>query len=275
MSSALATREQNSGQIVEDVVIKGDLSSLQAGDRADYYSAVCRSVGLNPLTKPFDYITLNGKLTLYARKDATDQLRKIHNVSVVIVAREWLDAGIYVVTAQATTPNGRTDESVGAVNVANLKGDNLANAIMKAETKSKRRVTLSICGLGWLDETEVDSIPDAQRVRVDDDGVIEGETKAPSSPLAAPTPTNGNGHAKQEPEWATPDAIMQLVDAYRQWRPRDKRQNEALVDAVLWSACESKARTAANVQAALAAVKAWQFEEMESQAADAMAAEPA
>ncbi len=26
-------------------------------------------------------------------------------------------------------------------------------------TKAKRRVTLSICGLGWLDETEVESIP--------------------------------------------------------------------------------------------------------------------
>jgi hypothetical protein len=37
----------------------------------------------------------------------------------------------------------------------------LANALMKAETKSKRRVTLSICGLGFLDETEADSIPGA------------------------------------------------------------------------------------------------------------------
>ena len=29
---------------------------------------------------------------------------------------------------------------------------------MKAETKSKRRVTLSIAGLGWLDEMELDTI---------------------------------------------------------------------------------------------------------------------
>src|SRR6185312_3719783 len=41
---------------------------------------------------------------------------------------------------------------------------------MKAETKAKRRVTLSICGLGMLDETEVDSIPDARRVQDIDTG---------------------------------------------------------------------------------------------------------
>jgi hypothetical protein len=29
---------------------------------------------------------------------------------------------------------------------------------MKAETKAKRRVTLSICGLGFLDETEVETL---------------------------------------------------------------------------------------------------------------------
>jgi hypothetical protein len=30
---------------------------------------------------------------------------------------------------------------------------------MKAETKAKRRVTLSIAGLGWLDETELETMP--------------------------------------------------------------------------------------------------------------------
>jgi hypothetical protein len=47
-----------------------------------------------------------------------------------------------------------------------LKGDALANALMKAETKAKRRVTLSLAGLGWLDETEIASIPD---VRIGED----------------------------------------------------------------------------------------------------------
>jgi hypothetical protein len=45
---------------------------------------------------------------------------------------------------------------------ANVKGEFRANLIMKAVTKAKRRVTLSICGLGFLDESEVESIADAK-----------------------------------------------------------------------------------------------------------------
>jgi hypothetical protein len=40
-------------------------------------------------------------------------------------------------------------------------------------TKAKRRVTLSICGLGWLDEAELDGVPAARTVPVSDTGSIE------------------------------------------------------------------------------------------------------
>jgi hypothetical protein len=65
---------------------------------------------------------------------------------------------LYVVTARAKDRHGREDECTGAVPLGHLKGDDLANALMRAETKAKRRVTLSIAGLGWLDETEFDTI---------------------------------------------------------------------------------------------------------------------
>jgi hypothetical protein len=39
-----------------------------------------------------------------------------------------------------------------------------ANAIMKAETKAKRRATLDLLGLGVLDESETESIPNATTV---------------------------------------------------------------------------------------------------------------
>jgi hypothetical protein len=150
--------------LLEQVVIGGDLSKLPPKDRLTYYSEVCRSVGLNPLTKPFEYITLNGKLVLYAKRDATDQLRALKGISIRIVSRELLGE-IYVVTAQAKSV-GREDESTGAVAIAGLKGADLANAYMKAETKAKRRVTLSIAGLGMLDETEVDDVdPDTGSAR--------------------------------------------------------------------------------------------------------------
>ena len=144
-------------EVVEKVVIGGDLAELNAAQRAEYYAAVCRSLGLNPLTKPFEYLTLNGKLRLYALRDCADQLRRLHGISIYIANRERLN-DIYVVTARAKDRQGREDESTGAVPLGNLRGDALANALMKAETKAKRRVTLSIAGLGWLDETELETI---------------------------------------------------------------------------------------------------------------------
>lgn len=156
--SALVEARPISPETVEKVLIGGDLAKLSPVEKTNYFMRVCDSLGLNHLTQPFAYIKLNGKEVLYAKRDATDQLRRVHRVSVKIVSREQL-GDVWVVTAQATTPDGRTDESVGAVPTQGLKGDALANALMKCETKAKRRVTLSICGLGMLDETEVDTIP--------------------------------------------------------------------------------------------------------------------
>jgi hypothetical protein len=148
---------------LEKVLIAGDLACLNSGEKLDYNKAVCDSLGLNWLTRPLEFIKLNGKEVLYAKKDATDQLRKLYEISITITSRERF-GDIYVVTAQARTPNGRCDESTGAVDLKGKQGDALANLFMKCETKAKRRVTLSICGLGLLDETEVETIPGAARV---------------------------------------------------------------------------------------------------------------
>lgn len=164
--------------MLEKLVVQGDLSRLSSAQRLTYYQQLCESVGLNPYSRPFEYLQLSGKLVLYARKDATDQLRKRDRVSVTITSRDRVD-DVYVVVARATTPDGRADESIGAVPLVDgrsgkpLTGEALANALMKAEAKAKRRVTLSICGLGMLDETEVASIPDARPV--------QGESPAPPS----------------------------------------------------------------------------------------------
>lgn len=159
MSQIQINKEQQS--IIEQVLVMGDLARLNPDQRNMYYQAVCSSLGLNSLTRPFEYITLNGKLQLYARKDCTDQLRKIHGVSVRINDRSVMD-DLMVVTAEATDKTGRVDSSIGAVSIAGLRGEAKANALMKAETKARRRVTLALCGLGVLDETEIESIPNAR-----------------------------------------------------------------------------------------------------------------
>lgn len=161
-------------ELLETVLVDGDLSKLSPQQRLDYYSQVCRSLGLNPLTKPFDYINLGGRLTLYARKDATDQLRKLYDVNIDDVTIET-EGDIVIATAKGSNRAGRHDVEIGAVSKKDLSGK-YENVIMKAVTKAKRRLTLSICGLGMLDETEVETIPEGKPVIVTDTGEIVQNT---------------------------------------------------------------------------------------------------
>lgn len=195
---------------IEQVLIKGDLKALSPDQRNQYYAKLCSVMGLNPLTQPFEYLTLNGKLVLYAKKACTDQLRAIHKISVVDMDQEERE-GLYSVTVKVQNGEGRTDMDIGSVNIAGLKGDNRANAIMKASTKAKRRATLSICGLGMMDETEVETIPGANL-----------------SPSPAPIPRRTNvvvnektgreidteNARNQRPEWVKfDDRVQGFVDA--------------------------------------------------------------
>lgn len=148
-------------EAVEKALVMGNLASLNPEQRVSYYNAICASMGLNPLTRPFDYITLGGKLVLYARKDCTDQLRRIYGVSCVLKSQKT-EGDLFIVNAGTRDPNGKEDEDIGAVSIKGLFGESLANAYMKGVTKAKRRATLSHCGLGMLDESELDSIPEAR-----------------------------------------------------------------------------------------------------------------
>jgi hypothetical protein len=177
------------------VITGGDLSGLTPAQKVNYYMTTCSSLGLNPYTKPFEYLALkddNGgtKVVMYATRNCTDQLRDTRKVNIVRIERETTE-GVYVVTAYAEMSDGRTDSSIGAVPLVKEDGewktaqgsgkryfagtgefkpigpDARANAMMKAETKAKRRVTLSICGLSMIDESEIETIRGASVISVD------------------------------------------------------------------------------------------------------------
>lgn len=247
MSQALAKTDDVSAAI-ERVLVDGDLNALSPLQRVQYYRQVCESLGLNYLTKPFEYLRLNNKLVLYATRACGEQLRLRHKISTTILSREVVD-GIYVVTTGAKTPEGREDSSIGAVPIEGLKGEAKANAMMKAETKSKRRVTFSICGLGMLDESEVESIPKAQRVQYDQ---ATGEVK--------PSLTE---HDDKEPKRfealkgliAVSDTLQTLKDAWSQANADHKqgRITAQTLDLLKSYKDDQKARITAKTSAAPAA----------------------
>ncbi len=163
--------------LLEKLVLEGDLSTLTPQERLSYYRKVCDTLNLAPFSRPFAFIRLSNKLTMYATAGAAEQIRANNNVSVSVTSRgEAIGGKVYMVVAKATTPDGRSDESIGVVNIEGKNGDDLANAMMKAETKAKRRVSMSICSLGFLDPPEISGVGDARVVDVDPmTGAMPGE----------------------------------------------------------------------------------------------------
>jgi len=191
MENRLSNKNTIDDAALEQVIIGGDLSKLSPSQRVQYYRIVCESLGLNPLTKPFDYIVLNGKLTLYAKKDCTDQLRSLKSVSIDDVDLKEVGDN-FIVKVKGHDASGRSDVEIGVVRKSDMQG-NTANAQMKAVTKAKRRLTLSLCGLGWLDETEVETIPDAKPVVVSETGeIIESPAGIHEIPEPKPAKTAFN-----------------------------------------------------------------------------------
>lgn len=153
-----------SAEAMEQVLGHGNLESLTPTQMADYLVALCRSVGVNPLTRPFQIIKLNGRLVVYATKSCTEQLAGLHNISTRLDEGREVE-GIWIVRCTASMPDGRSADAIGAVEIKGKTGMNRANAMMAAETKASRRAVLRLIGLGILDEVELtglDTEPVAQ-----------------------------------------------------------------------------------------------------------------
>lgn len=146
-----------SPEIINSLILTGDLSGLKPAQQTQYYTAVCKSLDINPLTQPFAIITYQGKKILYATKGCTQQLARSRLINIEVTSRETKDT-VYIVSVRATDNKGRFTDEDGVVSVVGLKGIELANAMMKATTKAKRRAVLALCGLGMPDESEIEDI---------------------------------------------------------------------------------------------------------------------
>ena len=198
-------KEDNNFEALEQVLADGNLQALTAEQRCLYVQKICTSIGVNPITRPFQFIRFQGKVVLYATKVCTDQLRKLHGVSIIIKSIETEENGLMTVHAQATDSAGRTDEDIGVIDCLKMRGADLVNARMKAVTKAKRRVTLSICGLSVLDESELGTMP-------------SHETLHTPVPAQAPAPVEVEGRSAVDPK----DAIRAIKAKIEEGRPKVK-----------------------------------------------------
>ena len=170
----------------------GDLGRLAAAQRAALYLEVCRSLGINPRTRPLDWIefydpeTKGKKLVLYPNKTCTDQLAYLHKIRVRMVEEKTVGT-LFKVVLEGTMPDGRQETNVAYLDLTDsqgqpLRGQKYGNALMKCYTKAKRRLILGMVGMSVPDD---DAMPRARRVVVDAGGNIIERPTAEQRALAA------------------------------------------------------------------------------------------
>jgi hypothetical protein len=156
---------------------------------------LCRSLGLNPRSRPFDWLVLDNRLVLYPNKSCAEQIRAAHQISVKVLRREPVGE-LFVVEVEGRTPAGRTDVSSKYVPLTKwdrqsgrhvrLSSSELSNAYAKAETGAKRRLAFSMVGLAALPDP--DELKGARPVVVDGTGaVIERPTDMQRALAADPS----------------------------------------------------------------------------------------
>ena len=214
----VATEREEAGlTALDDVLGSGDLSKLSNIQRVGHYLRLCRSLGLNPLSRPFTWIYFKERdgeperLVLYPNESCTAQLRRQHHMRVELVRREVVGE-LFVCEVKATTPDGRIDFASKYVPLTNrygrLAGNQLSNAMMKAETGAKRRVTLSMVGLS---EPPIESGA-TRRVTIDGTGrIIEQPTEAERYLAEHPQAASAIGEPTFEGQVVTEDDLPEVA----------------------------------------------------------------
>lgn len=154
MNNAIAVKTEDASAIVRRVALSGNLKSLSEPERWQYYEAFCRHLGLEPTTRPFDVIEREGKVNLYPNANCAAQLGERMRLSFPEYKTEVIADAVFVYRVLARDSEGREAWGTGAVPLGKSPLE-IASAIKKAETQAKRRVTLSMGGLGITDSDEM------------------------------------------------------------------------------------------------------------------------
>lgn len=210
-----AVISQDDIAIIERLALTGDLTSLTPEMRMRHYMARCEALGLDPRTKPFDYIKdkSSGKTVLYPNATAAQQIGRQMQLSSRVTLREWLDKDTYMVECEVSGPGGRAVRAAAIRYMFNTSGSayagqQRANKMMGAETSAHRRAVAAYCGFALpdadedqgelLDTDQLNAGPTEAQVRVfratRGDGTLLPEDAQREASAGAPALTNGNGH---------------------------------------------------------------------------------
>lgn len=243
---------QNSVVSMENASVReyfrsGNVAQMSEVEKDYVLARLCEKYGLDPILRPFDLISFQGGQKFYMTASATNQLANAKGLSRQVLNLTIDDTRMIArCTVEVKDPNGRSEVANGFIAVSKfqqppkgdtsgipkkvpLDGDDLANALLKLETKTKRRATLSFFGVmdaagDYEDRPVVQPIipqlsaPQLPRAQV----VAEAETVAgavltnaeinstSANPPPPPIPRRGRPPKGQEPTAAQVEAKKQV-----------------------------------------------------------------
>lgn len=138
---------------------RADLDRLSKDELQQYYLDACAYFQVPPELNVLyfelaDFGDGARIKVLAAKKGATDIIRDRLHISVVELTDKIVNGSI-VFLAKGMNGKGRTEMASGSKYIEGLKGQELDSAIMTAQTRAIKRMTLQFAGGGLLDESEV------------------------------------------------------------------------------------------------------------------------
>lgn len=132
----------------------GSIHQLTNPEKRELLAKLCNSLGLNQYIMPFRiYRDMQGHEFIYATKECCAELRHLHHINILTESHSIID-GMCIASVSGNNKYGRVDSEIGAIHIDSLVGQDKANGVMWAMTKAKRRLTLSLAGLGVLADVE-------------------------------------------------------------------------------------------------------------------------
>lgn len=147
--------ENDNKAIAQRAAMTGNLKALNNDERWQYYLAMCAHLDLDPVSRPFDWIEQEGRLTLYPNANCASQLADKMGLSFP----EFQDnviGEVYIFRVKAVA-EGRECWATGAVPMGKSP-EQISRAIKKAETQAKRRAALSMGGLALTESDEMQEV---------------------------------------------------------------------------------------------------------------------
>lgn len=209
-----------------------DLESLNEQQRQEYVRAVCSHMGVPPELNlvMLTYLDEDGdgprRLVAYAKRGATEIIRNNRGINIINLAHQPVNGSI-VFTATAKDSTGRQEMSTGSKWIKDLTGKELDDAIMTAQTRACRRVTLQFVGAGVLDESEVNP-----------NRPVQTKETAFTSMAVAPQPTvQPSSEPGKDVTKAAEDTIAQTITETKDYGPQFLGQPEQIKEA--WKQVEA------------------------------------